>query len=92
MIQYVGDLDSQAITDLTSTITYTVEELIPFTEYSFSVAAVNSIGTGSFSEQPLTLRTPESSEFSLIPIEICTLSFHSSWCSLLLPLSSHQLK
>ena len=75
MIQNVGDLDSQTITDSSSTITYTVEELIPFTEYSFSVAAVNSVGTGPFSEQPLTLRTPESSEFSLILIEICTLSF-----------------
>ena len=68
MIQYVGDLDSQTITDSSSTITYTVRELIPFTEYSSSVAAVNSIGTGSFSEQPFTLITPvsESSEFSLI--------------------------
>ena len=66
MIQYVGDLDSQTITDSSSTITYTVEELIPFTEYSFTVAAVNSVGTGPFSEQPLTIKTPESSEFSLI--------------------------
>ena len=48
MIQYVRD--SQLITDLSSTRTYTVQELIPFTEYSFSVAAVNSVGTGPFSE------------------------------------------
>ena len=59
MIRYVRD--SQPIADSSSTTTYTVEELIPFTEYSFSVAAVNSVGTGPFSEQPLTIKTAESS-------------------------------
>ena len=44
----------QHSTDSSSTRTFTVQELTPFTEYSFSVAAVNSVGTGPFSE---TIRT-----------------------------------
>ena len=62
MIQYVGN--SQTITNSSSdaSTTYTVQGLDPFTEYSFSVAAVNSNGTGPFSEQPLTIRTAESSK------------------------------
>ena len=62
MIRY--DRDSQLISDSSSdaSTTYTVQGLDPFTEYSFSVAAVNSIGTGPFSEQPLTIRTAESSK------------------------------
>ena len=66
MIRYVGD--SQTITEssLGASRTYMVEDLIPFTEYSFSVAAVNSISTGPFSDQPMTTRTLESSKCRLI--------------------------
>ena len=58
MIRYVGD--SQTITN-TSSKTYTVQGLDPFTEYLFSVAAMNSNGVGPFSGQPLTVTTAESS-------------------------------
>ena len=80
------DRDSRLISDSSSTRTYTVEELIPFTEYSFSVAAVNSVGTGPFSEQTAT--TLESSKCRLIChiLQTSTLLFvvihsHSSWRS-----------
>ena len=59
MIRYVGD--SQTITN-TSSRTYTVQGLDPFTEYLFSVAAMNSNGVGPFSGQPLTVTTAESSK------------------------------
>ena len=68
MIRYVRD--SQPIADSSSTRTYTVQELIPFTEYSFSVAAVNSVGTGPFSEQSMTISTPESSECRLLHLSL----------------------
>ena len=89
MIRY--DRDSRLISDSSSTTTYTVEELIPFTEYSFSVAAVNSVDTGPFSEQPMTIRLLESSKCRLIChlLQTSTLLFvvihsYSSWRSWLI--------
>ena len=76
MIRY--DRDSRLISDSSSTIAYTVEELIPFTEYSFSVAAVNSVGTGPFSEQTAT--TLESSKCRLIHLSLTT-NEHTIICS-----------
>ena len=68
MIRYVRG--SQTITDSSSGVstTYSVRELIPVMEYSFSVAAVNSAGIGPFSGQSMTIRTLESSKCRLIHV------------------------
>ena len=65
-IRYVGD--SQNITESFSdtTRTYTVQGLVPFTEYSFSVAAVNTIGAGPFTDPfAFTVSTSESSKWNV---------------------------
>ena len=68
MIRYVRG--SETITDSSSGVstTYTVRELIPVMEYSFSVAVVNSAGIGPFSGQSMTIRTLESSKCRLIHV------------------------
>ena len=63
IIVYFGDSKTATYSSDSVSRTYTVQGLNPFTEYSFSVAAVNSIGTGPLSDRALTARTAESSKW-----------------------------
>ena len=63
IIVYFGDSKTATYSSDSVSRTYTVQGLNPFTEYSFSVAAVNSIGTGPLSDRALTVRTAESSKW-----------------------------
>ena len=100
IIVYFGDSKTATHSSDGVSRTYTVQGLNPFTEYSFSVAAVNSIGTGPFSDQALTVRTAESSKWLKLIRNSKKLILHSCIITQLLvklthkllPLSSHQLK
>ena len=54
----VGSTDTMLESVTNSGTTYTISKLVAFVEYSVSVAAVNFIGTGPFSD-PLVLRSGE---------------------------------
>ncbi len=63
MIQYgEGTNRNITITTPSSATSHLITDLKPFTEYTFTVAGVNSAGTGSFSSASLVTRTAEDSK------------------------------
>lgn len=79
-----------AITDTTGegSRQYVVTGLIPYTTYFIQVAAINTAGTGTYSDPPLIVETLQDSEHNLLylqsmllhyyyPVRACTAGFRS---------------
>ncbi len=63
MIQYrEGTNTDMTITTPSSATTHVITGLKPFTQYTFTVAGVNSVGSGSFSNASQVTRTAEDSK------------------------------
>ncbi len=63
MIQYGEETNTDmTINTPSSATTHLITDLKPFTEYTFTVAGVNSVGTGSFSSASQVTRTAEDSK------------------------------
>ncbi len=63
IIQYgEGTNRDITITTPSSATTHLITDLKPFTQYTFTVAGVSSVGTGSFSSASLVTRTAEDSK------------------------------
>ena len=74
-IQYgVGNTRDMTINTQSSATTHTVAGLNPFTQYTFTVAGVNSAGTGPPSGASEITRTAEAGEF-INNYLYCTLKF-----------------
>ncbi len=63
MIQYgEGNTRDMTINTQSSATTHLITDLKPFTEYTFTVAGVNSANTGPFSTASEIIRTDEDSK------------------------------
>ncbi len=64
IIQYgVGTNRNITINTQSNATTHLITGLKPFTQYTFTVAGVNSVGTGLFSNTSSDIRTSEDSKF-----------------------------
>ncbi len=80
MIQYgEGTNRNITITTPSSATTHLITGLKPFTEYTFTVAGVNSVGTGSFSSASQVTRTAEDSKQFTVYININVIYTHNTY-------------
>ena len=64
IIQYGEGSNRNETVDMTSTsLTFMVQGLKPFTEYTFTVAGVNSVNTGPMSDASELIRTNEDGKY-----------------------------